>query len=191
MSLGWLSSMVGGRAVRSARQRVAPQAQRNLLVEIDADAVPVRRLLLRDLVWDDVQADAADTGAAQRTVIARVDASTLPALDAWLNDTAGARPALAVRTDWIFFPATPEAVTIAVAEDAATGAPCFRFNLRLPADEYRRHLEALARSGSLGLTATPLRIDEGRRLLSPCAFIQVQRDPLRAFLREIPAVPVV
>jgi len=191
MSLRWLSSMVGGRAVKSVRQKVAPQAQRTLLTEIDADAVAIRRMLLRDLVWDDAPADAAESGTAKQTVIARVDASNQPALDAWLNATGESSSPLDVRTDWIFFPATPEAVAIAVAKDAASGAPRFRFNLRLPADAYRRHLEALARIGSLGLTTVPLQIDERRRLLSPCLFVQVQQAPLRAFLREIPAVPVV
>jgi hypothetical protein len=184
--------MVGGRAVKGVRQRVAPLAQRDLAAEIDADAVEVRRVLLRDLVWGtEEHSDAEGAMIAERTVIARVDATTKPAVDAWLHGADGQDAALDVRTDWIFFPSTPEAVLMVVAEDATSGTLRFRVNVRFAADPYRRHLETLVRTGVLGLTTIPLQIDENRRLLSPCVFVPVQQESLRAFLREIPATPVV
>jgi hypothetical protein len=183
MTLRWLSTMVGGRAVKSVRQKVAPKAQRELGDAIDADAVPVRRVVLRDVVLD----EAGET--AERTVIARVNTSTQPAMDLWL--TGSGAPEVDVRTDWLFLPAVPEAILLAVAEDPTTGAPRFRFNLRLSADEYRRHLDQLSKTGRLGLTCVPLQIGEDRHLESPCAFVAVLQEPLREFLRMIPAAPVV
>ena len=187
MSLSWLSSMVGGRAVRSARQKGAPHAQRELGAQIDADAVQVRRVLLRDLVLGPEPADQTE-----RTVIARVDATARPAASAWLDDAEDASgPALDVRTDWLFFPATPEAVLMGVAEDPTSGAPRFRFNLRFDADRHRHHLQTLSETGRLGLATVPLRIGQDRRLESPCVFVTVPRAALREFLRELPAAPVV
>jgi hypothetical protein len=186
MTLRWLSSMVGGRAVKSVRQKVAPQAQRELGAAIDADAVGVRRVMLRDVVLDP---DADEE--AERTVIVRVDARWQPAVDTWLNGTDPDGAQLDVRTDWLFFPSTPEAVLMSVAEDAATGTPRFRFNLRFSADEYRRHLETLSQTGLLVLTAVPLQLSAERVLESPCALVEIQMEPLRTFLREIPAAPVV
>jgi hypothetical protein len=187
MTLRWLSSMVGGRVVKSVRQKVAPQAQRELGAAIDADAIGVRRVMLRDVAID----PSSDSGEVEHTAIVRVDARWQPAIDQWLNGTDADRAALDVRTDWIFFPATPEAVLMGVAEDAASGEARFRFNLRFSADEYRRHLERLAETGLLGLTTVPLQIDDRRRLASPCVFVALQVEPLRAFLREIPKAPVV
>jgi hypothetical protein len=176
--------MVRGRAVKSVRQKVAPRAQRELGEAIDADAVTVRRVVLRDVVLNRKAGKLAE-----RTVIARVNASTQPAMDAWLTDETV--PEIDVRTDWLFLPAVPEAILMGVAEDPTTGAPRFRFNLRLSADEYRRHLDHLSKTGLLGLTSVPLQIDDNRCLESPCAFVTVLREPLREFLRMIPAAPVV
>jgi hypothetical protein len=184
MTLRWLSSMVGGRAVKSVRQKVAPRAQRELGDAIDADAVTVRRVVLRDIVLDREAGELAE-----RIVIARVNATTRPAMDAWLTDDTA--PDLDVRTDWLFLPAVPEAILMGVAEDPTTSAPRFRFNLRLSADEYRRHLDHLSKTGLLGLTSVPLVIGDDRCLQSPCVFVMVHQEPLREFLRMIPAAPVV
>jgi hypothetical protein len=186
MTLRWLSTMVGGKAVKSVRQKVAPYAQRELGAAVDADAVQVKRVVLRDLVLDPDESDEAE-----RTVIARVDARSQPALDAWLNAPDADAPELDVRTDWLFLPAVPEAILMGVAEDPSSGASRFRFNLRFSADEYRRHLDTLSKTGLLGLTTVPLQISEERYLESPCVFVAVQADPLREFLREIPAAPTV
>jgi hypothetical protein len=96
-----------------------------------------------------------------------------------------------VRTDWLFLPAVPEAILMGVAEDPTTSAPRFRFHLRLSADEYRRHLDHLSKTGLLGLTSVPLVIGDDRCLQSPCVFVMVHQEPLREFLRMIPAAPVV
>ena len=167
------------------RRRMAPQARRDLLAEIDADAVAVRRVWARAII-----AEPGDGAEPEITVIARVDARARPDVAAWLDGDgdAGAEPE--VRTDWIFVPATPEAILIGVVDGGDDGTSS-RVNLRFPADLYRRQLEALAETGLLGLTAVPLQVGEERELESPCRFIEVQAGPLRDFLRELPPVPVV
>jgi hypothetical protein len=178
--------MVGRQAVKNVRQKVAPQAQRDLGAAIEADAVKVRRVMLRDVVID-----PEDSDEAERTVIVRVDARWQPTVDGWVNGTSTDGAALDVRTDWLFLPATPEAVLMGVADDATTGELRFRFNLRFSTDEYRRQLETLAETGLLALTTVPLQIGENRHLESPCVFVEIQGEPLRTFLREIPRAPVV
>jgi len=187
MSLRWLSSVVGGRRIArpGVRRRMAPLAQRDLAAEIDADAVQVERVWARSVV----RAPDAD-GAAERTVIAWIDAETRPDVMAWLEGRAGVEALPGVRTDWIFFPATPEAILIGVVEDG-TGEAAFRFNLRFSADRYRRYLEVLSGTGLLGLTTGLLLLGPERQLESPCTFVEVPTRPLRDFLRELPAVPVV
>jgi hypothetical protein len=81
----------------------------------------------------------------------------------------------------------PEAVLIGAVE----GEQPFRVNLRISADRYRRQLETLAQTGLLGLTSHPLQVGPERDLLSPCRFVPIQSGALRAFLRELPALPVV
>jgi hypothetical protein len=184
--------MVGGRVVPSVRRRVAPAAQRDLASEIESNALPLYRVWARKLVCDP-ESDAS----AALTVIARIDAGLRADVAAWLaNDgvspdhesTANQQPA--VRTDWLLFPAAPEAVLM-VAVDSADGHDgSFRFNLRVSADRYRRQLEALATVGRLGLTTEPLQVGPDRVLQSPCRFVPIQPGPLRAFLREIPPLPV-
>jgi len=188
MSLRWLSSMVDGKRFGrpGIRRKMAPEAQRDLISAIDTDAVAVRRMYVRDLVLD------PDTGdEAEPTVIARLKVWEGSAIDAWVNQADADSPEPDVRTDWIFFPATPEAVLMCVAEDPSSGAMRFRFNLKFSADEYRRQLTMLAETGLLGVSIGPLQIDDMRHLESACAFVSVLQEPLRAFLREIPAPPVV
>jgi hypothetical protein len=172
MSLRWLSGMVGGgRGRPGIRRKMAPEAQRDLVAEIDADVVAVRRVWARAIVLD-----PDDDAEPEQTVIARVDAEARLDVTAWLEGTGGEDAQPEARTDWVFFPSTPEAILIGVVEGGEAGTPLFRFNLRFPADRYRRHLEALAESGLLE---------------SPCTFVEVQAGPLRHFLRELPPVPVV
>ena len=188
MSLRWLSSVVGGKRMArpGVRQRMAPRAQRDLADEIDAAAVTVRRVWAREIV-----VDPGDGAEPEITVIARVNAEARSDVTAWLDgpDDASAEPE--VRTDWIFFPATPEAVLIGVVQGVGEDAPHFRVNVRFQADRYRRQLEVLAETGLLGLTTVPLQIGPERELASPCVFVGVETTPLHDFLRELPAVPVV
>jgi hypothetical protein len=189
MSLRWLSSMVGGKRMGrpGIRQKMAPQARRDLASEIDADVVAVRRVWARQIALG-----PEDGAAPEQTVIARVDAEARPDVATWLDGSdEDDNDSPRVRTDWIFFPTTPEAVLIAVAEGGEDGTPLFRFNLRFAADRYRRHLEALAKSGLLGLTMAPLQLGPEPQLESRCVFVEVQTGPLRDFLRELPSVPVV
>lgn len=164
---------------------MAPQAQRDLAAEIDADAVPVERVWARSVVRD-----PEGGGTAERTVIAWIDAETRPVVMAWLEGSAEIDALPGVRTDWIFFPSTPEAILIGVVEDG-TGEAAFRVNLRFSADRYRRYLEVLSGTGLLGLTTGPLQLGPDRQLESPCTFVEVPTKPLRDFLRELPAIPVV
>lgn len=120
-----------------------------------------------------------------------IDAEARSDVAAWLEGTDEADAQSQVRTDWVFFPATPEAILIGVVEGRRDGTPLFRFNLRFSADQYRRHLGVLARSGLLGLTTGPLQLGPERRLESPCRWLEVQARPLRDFLRELPPLPVV
>jgi hypothetical protein len=160
---------------------MAPVAQRDLASQIDADALPVLRVWARPLIL----ASDADS-QPEPTVIARIDPGLRADVTAWLNgDAAQMEPA--ARTDWLLFPAVPEAVLIGAVE----GAQPFRFNVRISADRYRRQLETLAQTGLLGLTSQPLQIGPERELLSPCRFVPIQSSLLRDFLRELPALPVV
>jgi hypothetical protein len=188
MSLRWLSSMVGGKRMArpGIRHKMAPQAQRDLLDEIDADVVPVRRVWARDIV-----VEPGDGAEPEITVVARVNAEARPEVAAWLDGSDDANAEPDVRTDWIFFPATPEAILIGAVGGAEGEGPSFRVNLRFPADRYRRQLAALAESGLLGLTTVPLQVGPERELESPCVFVEIQTGPLREFLRELPPVPVV
>ena len=190
MSLRWLSSMVGGKRMArpGIRRKMAPEARRDLAAEIDQDVVPVRRVWALKIYFE---SDGA--WGPEETVIVRVDGEARPDVMAWLTGAARDDDTpLEVRTDWVFLPMMPEAILIGVAERAGEpGAVAFRFNLRFPADRYRRHLEALARSGALGLTTEPLQLGSERRLALPCMFIGIQAKPLRNFLRELPGVPVV
>ena len=188
MSLRWLSSMVGGKRMArpGVRRKMAPEAQRDLLAEIDADVVAVRRVWAREIV-----VDPDESAESEMTVIARLDVEIRPEVLAWLNGAGDDAAEPDVRTDWIFFPATPEAILIAVAQGGEESTPLFRFNLRFPADRYRRHLEILAESGLLGLTTAPLQLGPERELESPCVFVEIQTRPLHDFLRELPKLPVV
>ncbi|MFN8636543.1 MAG: hypothetical protein U0893_22065 [Chloroflexota bacterium] len=189
MSLRWLSKTVSGGRSFGVRRRVAPEAQRDLSSEIDAHVVPVLRAWRRDLILG-LDEDAEP----ERTVIAWLDADARPDVAAWLADVDAddASPPSA-RTDWLFLPAVPEAILMVVVGENAEleGRAPFRFNLRLAADPYRRHLTGLAKTGQLGLTAEPLEVGPARELLSPCVFVPVQTGPLRQFLRELPPLPVV
>ena len=190
MSLRWLSSMVGGKRMArpGIRRKMAPEARRDLTAEIEQDLLPVRRVWAREMLFE-----SDDGWAAEETVIARVDADVRPYVTAWLTGAAGEQDAPPeVKTDWVFFPMTPEAILIGVVAGLGGSAEAaFRFNLRFPADRYRRHLEALARTEVLGLTTEPLQLGPERQLASSCTFIEIQAKPLRDFLRELPAVPVV
>ncbi len=181
MSLRWLSTMVGGRVIPSVRRRVAPLAQRDLSSEIDAHALPVLRVWARPLILE-----GDGDCEPEPTVIARIAPGFRTDVTAWLDcDAEPDEPT--VRTDWLLFPATPEAVLMGAVE----GDQPFRFNLRISADRYRRQLETLAETGLLGVTSQPLQVGPERELLSPCRFVPIQTGPLRAFLRELPAPPVV
>ena len=180
--------MVGGKRMArpGIRRKMAPQARRDLLDEIDGDAVAVRRVWARDIM-----VYPGDEAEPETTVIARVKAEGRPEVAAWLDGTEDADAEPDVRTDWIFFPATPEAILIGAVDGADDDAPSFRVNLRFPADRYRRQLEALAETGLLGLTTVPLQVGPERELESPCVFVEIDTKPLRDFLRELPPVPVV
>lgn len=183
MSFRWLASTVGARFRPGVRRRMAPQAQRDLSAEIEVDALPVLRLWARTLVPTPDQ-----NRQPEMVVIARVDPGQQAMIAEWLHaiDADEAEPA--VRTAWLLFPAIPEAVLMTAF---AAGSTSSRFNLRISADRWRRQLEALAETGLLGLSAEPLQVGPARELLSPCRFVQVPAGPLRAFLRELPAPPVV
>src|SRR5215207_6604779 len=104
MSFGWLSSTVGARLRPGIRRRMAPLALESLAAEIDAAALTVRRVWLRELVRD-----PAAGAEPEPTVIARVDPGLRDEVAAWLDVGSPADMEPAVRTDWLFFPATPEA----------------------------------------------------------------------------------
>jgi hypothetical protein len=183
MSFGWLARTVSGGGSFGVRRRVAGLARRELSEEIDERVLPVLRMWRRDLIRHPDE-DAQPV----RTVIAWIEADARPEVSAWL---AGGGPALDTRTDWLFFPAAPEAVLIAAVGEETPGVEPFRFNLRIAADPYRRHLERLAKIGVLGLTAVPLDVGPAREILSPCVFLPIPAEALRQFLRELPAPPVV
>jgi hypothetical protein len=181
--------MVGGRVVRGVRRPVAPAARRDLTAEIDADAVAVERLWTRRLILDQSVDDEPEP-----TVVVLVDPEHRAEIAAWLDPGASGADASTVRTDWLLFPATPEAVLMAVVEAAAPNgseAGAFHFNVRLNADAFRRPLQTIAQNGRLGLTTAPLQVGPDWTVLSPCRFLSVPTEPLLAFLREIPAPPVV
>jgi hypothetical protein len=162
---------------------MAPLAQRDLSSEIDADALPVVR------VWARALAREPDgNGETDTVVIARVDPGFRAEVTAWLAEIDQDKAGPAIRTDWLLFPSAPEAVLMAAVDGAGAS---FRFNLRISADRYRRQLDALAGTGLLGLTTEPLQVGPARELLSPCRFVPIPAAPLRAFLRELPAPPVV
>src|SRR4051812_29189452 len=178
MSLRWLSSMVGGRVVPGIRRRAAPIARRDLTSEIEADALGVDQIWVRKLLLDP-DSDDQPTPA----VVALIDPGLRSEVSAWLNPRQpDALAQRTIRTDWLLFPATPEAVLMAVVEAADGGDGSFRFNLRLNADRYRRQLQIVARCGQLGLTTKPLQVGPDRELLSPCRFVPIQTGPLRDFL---------
>jgi hypothetical protein len=188
MSLRWLSATIGVKFRPGIRRKMAPEARRDLSVEIDAHVLSLEHVWLKNVVQEPGRIVQPEI-----SVIAWVDPGTRSEVAAWLADagtaTAGSdvrRPT--VRTDWLFFPLAPEAILIGVVEGAGTS---FRFNIRFAADPYRRHLDALSRIGRLGLVAEPLRLGPERQLESPCAFVAVPTGPLRDFLREIPSLPVV
>jgi hypothetical protein len=164
---------------------MAPEAVRNLTTEIDADVLDIHQVWVRNLVRD-----PAEGSPPEKTVVAWVDDGGRSDVRAWLAPPDAGESHPDVRTDWIFFSAALEAILIGVVEDEPSGAT-FRFNLKFGADTYRRHLELLARSGLLGLTAEPLEPGPERQIESPCIFVPIQTGPLRAFLRELPPVPVV
>lgn len=191
MSLRWLASSVGARFRPGVRRRMAPLAQRDLSSEIDADALTVVRVWARALARQPDPDREPDT-----LVIARVDPGFRTEVTTWLAEIGHDDADPSVRTDWLLFPAAPEAVLMAAIEGAIDGAingtdASFRFNLRISADRYRRQLEALAGTGQLGLTTEPLQVGPAHELLSPCRFVPIPTAPLRAFLRELPAPPVV
>ena len=192
MSLRWLSSTVGAKFRPGIRRRMAPEARRDLTTEINADVLSIHRVWVRNLIRD-----PAEGRQPEKTVVAWVEASERAEVAAWLagppSDAVAPYEQPEVRTDWIFFPATPEAILIGVVEgavDATAGAAQpFRFNLRFPADPYRRHLEALARSGELGLAVEPVQVGSVRQIESHCLFVPVKTGPLRTFLRDQAAEP--
>jgi hypothetical protein len=184
--------MVGGRVVRTVRRRVAPAARRDLAAEIDADALAVEHVWTRKLIAE--PAPDSDDAEPAPTVVILIDRGLRAEIAAWLDPGRVDADRWTVRTDWLLFPATPEAVLMVVAEDAdydgeENGA--FHFNLRLNADLFRRQLQTLAKSGRLGLTTAPLQVGADWTVLSPCRFLPVPTTPLHEFLREIPAPPVV
>jgi hypothetical protein len=192
MSLRWLSKMVGGRVVPSVRRRVAPAARRDLTSEIEADALAVEHVWTRKLILD-----PAAESKPRPTVVALVDVGSRTDIAAWLDPTSPADDEPTIRTDWLLFPSIPEAVLMVAIEgldghgEAPGPARSFHFNLRLNADQYRREVQTLARSGRLGLTTAPLQVGPDWLLLSPCRILSVPTEPLRDFLREIPAPPIV
>lgn len=109
---------------------------------------------------------------------------------AWLEGSDVQVAAHDVRTDWILLPRTPEAVVIASVA-AGPAWPAFRFNLRFPADRHRRHLKMIAESGVVGLTSEPPPSGPDSPPPSRCVLVPVERGPLGAFLRDVPAPPVV
>ncbi len=80
--------MAGRRVHVGIRRRAAPLARRELSSEINADAIGVRRIWLREILRDD---------QVQRTVVVRVDARARADVAAWLAGAtadAGTAPAL-------------------------------------------------------------------------------------------------
>ena len=176
MSLGWIAALWGGRAPTGLSRRAAPLARRQLKAEINANALTVlqtwRRKILRG-------------GEPQNTVVLQVGVDKRPDVAAWMSDPSSGGATL--RVDWLFLPKTPEAVLIA----AVDGPEPVRINLRFYAGGDRRRLETVARSGVLGLTTAPLRLDEEQRPESPVVLISVPTRPLREFLRNVPSGAVV
>jgi hypothetical protein len=159
-------------------RRAAPQARRELKAAINADALAIRRAWIRELPSED---------GPRKTVVVRVGVGGRPEVAAWLEDPEPDAAAAELRAEWLFIPATPEAVLIA----AVDGDEPFRFNLRFAAVGARRHLRAIARSGVLGLTTVPLRLGEDDVPESPVRFIAVPTGPLRGFLRNVRSGAVV
>jgi hypothetical protein len=184
--------MVGGRVVPSVRRRVAPAARRDLTSEIEADALAIEHVWTRKLILD----PAAETEPSP-TVVALIAPSLRIDIAAWLDLSSPTADEYTIRTDWLLFPSIPEAVLMVAIEGldghGQPGEPerPFHFNLRLNADQYRREIQTLARTGRIGLTTVPLLVGPDWLLLSPCRVLAVPTAPLRDFLREIPALPIV
>ena len=184
--------MVGGRVVPGTRRRAAPAARRDLASEIEADALAVEHVWTRKLILD------PESEAEPRpNVIALVEPGPRTDIAAWLDPRSPAADEPTVRTDWLLFPSIPEAVLMVAVErfdrHGEPGQPdrLFHFNLRFNVDQYRREVQTLARSGRLGLTTAPLQVAPDWLVLSPCRVLPLPAAPLRDFLREIPAPPIV
>jgi hypothetical protein len=185
MPFRWLASLVGvktGVGKVGIRRRAAPQAQRDLANEIRTHAVQIRRMWLRDVDQE---------GTLRRTLVVRVAPRRRPDVKAWLTGpAAGGEAAFTIKTSWLLLPHADQAVLIgAVTSDADERALC-RFALRFNADADRRYLEALAQTGTLALTAVPLRWGPAQEVLSPHAYVPVEIAPLRDFLRARPTTIV-
>jgi len=184
--------MVGGRVVPSVRSRVAPAARGDLTSEIEADSIAIEDVWTRKLILDPTAEPQPEP-----TVVAFVDPGSRTDIASWLDTGSPASDEGMARTDWLLFPSTPEAVLMVVIERRQGTAeppepnPSFHFNLRLNADIYRRELKTLARTGRLGLTTTPLQVGPDGLTLASCRILPVPAAPLRDFLREIPAPPIV
>lgn len=184
--------MVGGRVVPSVRRRVAPAARRDLASEIEADALAIEHIWTRRLILD----PESET-EPRPTVVALVDPGFRTDIAAWLDPSSLADHERTVRTDWLLFPSSPEAVLMVAIEglngQGEPGEPdgSFHFNLRLNADQYRREVQTLAKNGRIGLTTAPLQVGPDWLLISPCRVLPVPAAPLGDFLREIPAPPIV
>src|SRR5689334_7667518 len=109
MSFGWLASTVGARIRPAIRRRMAPAAQRDLSSEIDDAALAVHRVWSPRLVRD-----PDGGGQPETTVVAWVDPGWRGEVAAWLRGDGGDMDQPPVRTDWLLFPAAPEAVLIGV-----------------------------------------------------------------------------
>ena len=177
MTFIWLARLAGTRGGRALpSRRAAPQARRELKAAISADALRPRRAWIRSIARD---------GQTRRTVVVRVAVGGRPDVATWLADSPPPRAEL--RAEWLFFPKKPEAILIC----AVRGPEPFRFNLRFAASGDRRYLETIARSGVLGLTTEPLRLDSEGRPESRVTFIPVPTAPLRDFLARVPSGAVV
>jgi hypothetical protein len=157
-------------------RRVAPKARRELDREVAADTLNTRRARIVPIEQDGVTRDA---------VVVRVSVGRRPEVAAWLEAARNGQADAELSIGWLFLPETPAALLL-----CAVGRPvAFRFNVGFAVGWNRRYVEALARSGILGLTAEPLSPAEAGAPPPQITFLNVPTEPLRDFLRGVPPPP--
>ena len=163
---------------------MAPQALRELSDEIKGNALSVARIAVQTIVCD------PERGEPEPIAVVWLRTRRRPEVAAWLEGTEIQVAPPEIRTDWILLPRTPEAVVIASVSAGPTW-PEHRFNLRFPADRFRRQLKAIAESGVIGLTTETPQPGPDAPPPERCVFVPVEARPLAEFLRELPPPPVV